>query len=129
MLAKCFGSILPSMTYDEIVQTSNIYSVAGLLSKAQPLIVQRPFRKVHHTASAVSIIGCGRDSKRGEISLAHNGVLFLDEMLEFPLNVLETLRQPIEDNEVTITRVHNSCTYPASFTLIGSLNPCPCGFL
>lgn len=129
LLSQAFASILPDLTFEEIVDVSRIYSVAGLLSKDHPLIVSRPFRKVHHTASSASIIWGGRDCRPGEISLAHHGVLFLDELLEFPSPVLETLRQPIEDREITINRVHSTFTYPAGFILVGALNPCPCGYL
>lgn len=129
MLAKAFATILPDMDFSEIVDVSKIYSVAGLLSKDHPLVFTRPFRKVHHTASGVSIIGGGRDSRPGEISLAHKGVLFLDEFLEFDGKLLEMLRQPLEDGEITINRVNASYNYPAKFVLIGALNPCPCGFL
>ena len=117
------------MTIDEVIEVSKIYSVAGLLSKEKPLVFSRPFRKIHHTASAVSVVGGGRDSRPGEISLAHKGVLFLDEFLEFDLKLIETLRQPIEDGEITINRVNATYSYPAKFTLIGALNPCPCGFM
>lgn len=129
MLAKAFATILPDMAFSEIVDVSKIYSVAGLLSKDHPLVFARPFRKVHHTASGVSVIGGGRDSRPGEISLAHKGVLFLDEFLEFDGKLLEMLRQPLEDGEITINRVNASYTYPANFVLIGALNPCPCGYL
>lgn len=129
MLAKAFATILPDMDFSEIVDVSKIYSVAGLLSKDHPLVFTRPFRKVHHTASGVSIIGGGRDSRPGEISLAHKGVLFLDEFLEFDGKLLEMLRQPLEDGEISINRVNASYIYPAKFVLIGALNPCPCGFL
>lgn len=129
MLSKALGTILPPMVYEEIVEVSKIYSVAGKLSKEHPLITERPFRRLHHTASAISIIGGGRDSKPGEISLAHKWVLFLDEMLEFPQTVLETLRQPLEDGVISINRVQSSCIYPARFMLVGAMNPCPCGFM
>lgn len=129
MLSKALGTILPPMVYEEIVEVSKIYSVAGKLTKDHPLITERPFRRLHHTASAISIIGGGRDSKPGEISLAHKWVLFLDEMLEFPQTVLETLRQPLEDWVISINRVQNSCIYPARFMLVGAMNPCPCGFM
>jgi magnesium chelatase family protein len=114
------------MTFTEVVEVSKIYSVAGLLSKQKPLISDRPFRKIHHTASTMSIIGGGRDSRPGEISLAHKGILFLDEFLEFDTRLIETLRQPIEDGEITINRVNATYRYPAKFTLVGALNPCPC---
>lgn len=129
MLAQAFAGILPDMAFEEIIEVSKIYSVAGLLTKDVPLVVRRPFRKIHHTASAISIIGWGRESRPWEISLAHKWVLFLDELLEFPSQVLETLRQPVEDGEITISRVHSSYTYPARFMLVGALNPCPCGYL
>ena len=129
MLAKAFRSILPTMSIDEIIEVSKIYSVAGLLRKDTPLILDRPFRIVHHTASEASVIGGGRDSRPGEISLAHRGVLFLDELLEFEKHLLETLRQPLEDGEIHVNRVNASYTYPAKFTLIGAMNPCPCGYL
>ncbi len=129
MLSKALGTILPPMVYEEIVEVSKIYSVAGKLTKEHPLITERPFRRIHHTASAISIIGWGRDSKPWEISLAHKWVLFLDEMLEFPQTVLETLRQPLEDGVISINRVQSSCIYPARFMLVGAMNPCPCGFM
>lgn len=129
MLSKALWTILPPMVYEEIVEVSKIYSVAGKLSKEHPLITERPFRCIHHTASAISIIWGGRDSKPGEISLAHKGVLFLDEMLEFPQTVLETLRQPLEDGVISVNRVQSSCIYPARFMLVGAMNPCPCGFM
>jgi magnesium chelatase family protein len=129
MLAKAFASILPPMSLDEIIEVSKIYSIAGLLSKAYPLVVDRPFRKVHHTASEASIVGGGRDARPGEISLSHKWVLFLDEFLEFDKNILETLRQPLEDGEIHVNRVNASYVYPAKFTLFGALNPCPCGYM
>ncbi len=129
MLSKALWTILPPMIYEEIVEVSKIYSVAGKLTRDHPLITERPFRRIHHTASAISIIGGGRDSKPGEISLAHKWVLFLDEMLEFPQTVLETLRQPLEDGVISINRVQSSCIYPARFMLVGAMNPCPCGFM
>lgn len=129
MLAKALAGILPEMSFGEIVEVSKIYSVAGLLSKKMPLMFARPFRRVHHTASSVSVVGGGRDARPGEISLAHKGILFLDEFLEFEKPLLETLRQPLEDGEITINRINASYTYPAKFTLVGALNPCPCGFL
>ncbi len=129
MLAKAFATILPKMELSEIVEVSKIYSVAGLLSKEKPLIFHRPFRKIHHTASTVSIVGWWRDSRPWEISLAHKWVLFLDEFLEFDGRLIETLRQPMEDGEITINRINASYKYPAKFTLIWALNPCPCGFL
>lgn len=129
MLSKALWTILPPMVYEEIVEVSKIYSVAGKLTKEHPLITERPFRRLHHTASAISIIWGGRDSRPGEISLAHKWVLFLDEMLEFPQTVLETLRQPLEDGVISINRVQSSCIYPARFMLVGAMNPCPCWFM
>lgn len=129
MLAKALAGILPSMDIEEQIELSKIYSVAGLLSKDMPIVSERPFRIVHHTASEASIIGGGRDSKPGEISLAHKGILFLDEFLEFDKHILETLRQPLEDGEITINRVNMSCRYPSRFSLVGAMNPCPCGYM
>lgn len=129
MLAKALKWILPPLELEEKIEVSRIYSVAGLLSKKSPLIESRPFRNIHHTASEVSIIWWGRDSRPGEISLAHKWILFLDEFLEFPKNLLETLRQPLEDGKITINRIQQSADYPAKFSLVGALNPCPCGFL
>ena len=129
LLSKCFMSILPPLEIEEAIELTKIYSISGLLHKDNPLIVKRPFRPVHHSASAVGIIGGGSNPKPGEISLAHRGVLFLDEIVEFPRNVLEVLRQPLEDGEVVISRVHTSIKYPADFMLLAAMNPCPCGFL
>lgn len=129
MLAKAFASILPKMELSEIIEVSKIYSVAWLLSKDNPLVFDRPFRKIHHTASTVSIIWWWRDSRPWEISLAHKWVLFLDEFLEFDSKLIETLRQPIEDWEITINRINASYRYPAKFMLVWALNPCPCWFL
>lgn len=129
MLAKALAGILPPMDIEEKIELSKIYSVAWLLSKKEPLVAHRPFRTLHHTASEASIIGWGRDAKPGEISLAHKGILFLDEFLEFSKTLLETLRQPLEDGEIQINRVNQSSRYPARFSLIGAMNPCPCGYL
>lgn len=129
MLAKAFSGILPDLSLEEAIEISKIYSVSGLLSDEQPIISQRPFRAVHHTASGTSIIGWGRNARPGEISLAHKGVLFLDEILEFPKTVLEVLRQPLEDGQITVTRVNASYNYPAKFALLWAMNPCPCGYL
>ena len=129
LMAKCFASILPPLELEEALELTKIYSVSGLLSKDEPLMTKRPYRPVHHTASAIGIIGGGQNPRPGEITLAHRGVLFLDEMVEFPRTVLETLRQPLEDGYVVISRAKNSVTYPSKFILIGAMNPCPCGFL
>lgn len=129
LMAKCFASILPPLEIKEALELTKIYSISGLLPSDEPMITKRPYRAVHHSASAVGIIGGGSNPKPGEITLAHRGVLFLDEMVEFPRNVLETLRQPIEDGEVVISRAQTSIKYPADFMLLGAMNPCPCGFL
>lgn len=129
LMAKCFASILPPLELDEALELTKIYSISGLLSRDKPLMTKRPYRPVHHTASAIGIIGGSSNPKPGEITLAHRGVLFLDEMVEFPRNVLETLRQPLEDGKIVISRAKSSITYPAQFMLIGAMNPCPCGFL
>lgn len=128
MLAKRMPSILPDMTFEEQIETTKIHSIAGALQKNAPLIVQRPFRSPHHTISPVGMSGGGSFPKPGEISLAHNGVLFLDELPEFSRTTMETLRQPIEDGIVTISRVRGTLQYPCSFMLIGAMNPCPCGY-
>jgi magnesium chelatase family protein len=127
MLARRLPGILPEMTREETLQTTRIYSVAGLLSGPRPLVLERPFRTPHKNASAASIIGGGRIPRPGEISLAQNGVLFLDELPEFSRDVLEALRQPLEDKVVTIARASATCTYPADFCMVASMNPCPCG--
>lgn len=129
MLAKALASILPDMEVEEQIELSKIYSVAGLLTREMPLVIDRPFRIIHHTASEASIIWWWRDSRPGEISLAHKWVLFLDEFLEFDKRILETLRQPLEDGEISINRVNMSCRYPARFALIWAMNPCPCGYM
>ena len=129
MMAKCMASILPPLELQEALELTKIYSICGLLSPTEPLMTKRPYRAVHHTASANGIIGGGTNPKPGEITLAHRGVLFLDEMVEFPRQVLEVLRQPIEDGDVVISRSKNSVKYPCKFILLGAMNPCPCGFL
>ena len=129
LMAKCFSSILPPLELSEALELTKIYSVCGLLSSDEPLMTKRPFRPVHHTASANGIIGGGVNPKPGEITLAHRGVLFLDEMVEFPRAVLEVLRQPLEDNNIVISRTKHSVKYPAKFLLLGAMNPCPCGYL
>ena len=128
MLASRLPTILPEMTPDEILETSIIYSIAGQLN-GKSLITTRPFRSVHHTASAISLAGGGADARPGEISLAHNGVLFLDELPEFNRTTLEILRQPMESGEIMIARARRTATYPAQFQLIAAMNPCPCGHL
>jgi len=125
MLAKRIVTILPPLTWEEALEVSKIYSVAGMLRDG--LMVQRPFRSPHYTASEVALIGGGSNPTPGEISLAHRGVLFLDEMVEFSRKALESLRQPMEDGQVTVSRVGGRITFPASFILIGATNPCPCG--
>jgi magnesium chelatase family protein len=129
MLARRFPTILPEMTLNEVLETTKIYSVAGKVSGKNLLLTTRPFRAPHHTISDAGLIGGGTIPQPGEVSLAHNGVLFLDELPEFKKHVLEVLRQPIEDGEVTIARAHMTLTFPARFTLITAMNPCPCGFL
>lgn len=128
MLASRLPTILPEMTPTEILETSIIYSIAGMLN-GQGLISVRPFRSVHHTSSAVSLAGGGADAKPGEISLAHNGVLFLDELPEFNRSTLEILRQPMEAGKIMVSRAKRTATYPARFQLIAAMNPCPCGHL
>ncbi len=128
MLAKRLPTIMPSMTFDEILQTSKIYSITGKLTQ-EPLVFKRPFRNPHHTISQAGLIGGGSYPQPGEISLAHNGILFLDELTEFKRDTLETLRQPLDSKHVSISRVHQSITFPASFLFVVALNPCPCGFL
>jgi len=126
MLAKRLVSILPGMTFEESIETTKIHSVAGTLGA--PLITQRPFRSPHHSTSPTAVTGGGQTPKPGELSLAHNGVLFLDELPEFPRNVLEVLRQPMEDGRVSIARAKMSVTYPCSVMVVAAMNPCPCGY-
>lgn len=129
MLARRIPGILPRMSFDEAIETTKIFSVSGMLEKERALLAARPFRAPHHTISDVGLIGGGTTPKPGEVSLAHNGVLFLDELPEFKKNVLEVLRQPLEDGRVTISRSLLSLTYPAQVMLVAAMNPCPCGYL
>lgn len=128
LLARTLPSILPKMTTAEAIEVTKIYSVAGILPSDRPLITERPFRSPHHSASGVALVGGGKFPRPGEISLAHRGVLFLDEFPEFPRQVLENLRQPLEDGVVTISRAQGTISFPARFTLVASQNPCPCGY-
>lgn len=128
MLAKRIPTIMPKMTLEESIQVTKVYSISGMFSSKDGLVATRPFRSPHHTASDVSLIGGGRVPKPGEVSLAHNGVLFLDELPEFKRNVLEVMRQPLEDGTVNIARALKSVEYPSRFMLVASMNPCPCGY-
>ncbi len=128
MLAKRMPSILPAMTFEESIETTNIHSISGMLNKDTPLITVRPFRSPHHTISSAGLAGGGGIPRPGEISLAHNGLLFLDELAEFQRPTLEILRQPLEEQKVTISRASGTVCYPCSFMLIAAMNPCPCGY-
>ena len=127
MLARCLPGILPPMTFEEALETTRIHSIAGRMQPGSGLMVLRPFCAPHHSASVASLIGGGSNARPGEVSLAHNGVLFLDELPEFSRPALEALRQPLEDGIVSVTRVQNQAQYQASFKFIASMNPCPSG--
>jgi magnesium chelatase family protein len=129
MMARRLGTILPPLTFDEALECTAIHSVAGTLPTGSGLLYERPFRAPHHTVSHVALVGGGSVPRPGEISLAHNGVLFLDEMPEFDRRVLEVLRQPLEEGRVTIARAARTAIFPARFVLVAAMNPCPCGFL
>lgn len=128
MMAKRIPTILPNLSFEEALEITKIHSVAGILPSDIPIITTRPFRAPHHTVSSVSLVGGGKIPKPGEISLAHYGVLFLDELPEFNKSTLEVMRGPLEDRNITISRVNATLTYPSNFMLIASMNPCPCGY-
>lgn len=128
MLSERVNTILPDLTFEEALEITKIHSIAGCLNNDKGFITSRPFRSPHHTSSPISIIGGGQIPKPGEISLAHFGILFLDELPEFKKNTLEVLRGPLEDGYVTISRAYSTLTYPCNFMLIASMNPCPCGY-
>ena len=128
MLARCFPSILPDMTFNEALEVTKIHSIAGVLDSSTGILATRPFRSPHHTSTIVALTGGGRLAKPGEISLAHNGVLFLDEMPEYSRNAVEAMRQPLEDGIITVARSAQTVEYPARFNMIASMNPCPCGY-
>ena len=128
MLARCLPSILPKLNFEEALEITKIHSISGLLSNDDPLVSTRPFRSPHHTITQTSLVGGGKNPKPGEISLAHYGVLFLDELTEFNKSTLELLRGPLEDRFVTISRLNSTVTYPCNFMFVASMNPCPCGY-
>lgn len=128
MLAKSFPSILPELTFDEALEVTKIHSIAGVLDSKVGIITSRPFRTPHHTATIIALTGGGKSAKPGEVSLAHNGVLYLDEMPEYKRETIEALRQPLEDNRITVSRNERTIDYPANVILLASMNPCPCGF-
>ena len=128
LLAKAYHSLLPPLSFEEAIEVTKIYSLIGMIDHSDPLIKTRPFRAPHHSASLVSIVGGGANAQPGEITLAHRGVLFLDELPEFKRDVLESLRQPLEEGEISISRANFRVNYPAKFILISAMNPCPCGY-
>lgn len=128
LMAKALPSILPEMTFEEALEVTKIHSIAGELDLEEGILLSRPIRSPHHTATLTSLTGGGKNSRPGEISLAHNGVLFLDELPEYERKTLETLRQPLEDRQITVARANQTVTYPSNFVLVASMNPCPCGY-
>jgi magnesium chelatase family protein len=128
MLARCFPGILPDLDFAEALEVTKLHSLAGMLEPGQTLVTRRPFRAPHHTASTVALVGGGRTPRPGEISLTHQGVLFLDEFPEFRRDALEALRQPLEDGVISVSRIAGSCSFPARILLLAAMNPCPCGF-